>query len=163
MSLFFEDVPLGEWVPLGSWTFTAEAIKDFARKYDPQPFHLDEEAARRSHFGALCASGWHTASVWMRLYVQHELALTQEIAARGERPGRMGPSPGFRNLRWLKPVYAGDTVTYAMQATGREDWPKRPKWGLLLSENEGRNQKGELVFSFDGRVLIERRVAEAAR
>ena len=67
---FFEDIAVGERAELGRHTFTAEAIKAFARRYDPQAFHVDEAAAARSHFGALCASGWHTAAVWMRLMVR---------------------------------------------------------------------------------------------
>ena len=158
MSLYLEDYTPGLTVALGSHTFTADAIKAFARLYDPQPFHLDEAAAEKSVFGGLCASGWHTAAVWMKLMVARELKLTQEIAARGERPGRLGPSPGFRDMRFVLPVRAGDTIAYSSQVLRTEDWPGRPKWGLMVMHNEGCNQQGEVVFSFEGRVLVERRI-----
>ena len=104
---FFE---IGVTTPLGSYVFDAEGIKAFARKYDPQPFHLDEEAAKNSVFGGLCASGWHTASVWMKLNVATP---TNGAAWQGTGPEPVfGPSPGFSNLKWLKPVFAGETVTF---------------------------------------------------
>jgi len=158
MSLYLEDYTPGLTVQLGAHTFTAEAIKDFAGKFDPQPFHLDEAAAEKSVFGGLCASGWHTAAVWMKLMVAHELKTTQEIMARGERPGRLGPSPGFRDMRFVKPVRVGDAIAYSSRVLRTEAWPGRPAWGLLVMHNEGRSQKAEVVFSFEGRALVERRV-----
>lgn len=157
MSRFFEDLQIGEETDLGSHLFTTEAIKAFAAKFDPQPFHLDEAAAEASIFGGLAASGWHTASVWMKLMVAYEMAETARMLAAGERPARFGPSPGFRKLRWIKPVRPGDRIRYLTRIAGRQDWPKRPAWGLVITENEGRNDAGELVFSFVGQVLIERR------
>ena len=157
MSDFFEDVRPGVEVALGSHTFTAEAIKAFAQAYDPQPFHLDERKAARSIFKGLCASGWHTAAVWMRLMVEHELASVRRTLAAGGRPARLGPSPGFTDLRWLKPVRPGDTITYAMRIREKRDWPSKPRWGLVVMDCEGRDAAGELVFAFVGEVLIERR------
>ena len=110
---FLDEVRVGERTVIGSHTFTAVAIKAFAARFDPQPFHLDEAAAARSHFGALCASGWHTAAVWMRLIVDHRRAESEARRARGEPVARTGVSPGFRDLKWPRPVYAGDTITYA--------------------------------------------------
>ena len=81
---FWEDIAVGERAEVGRHTFTADDIKAFARRFDPQPFHLDEAAAARSHFGALCASGWHTASVWMRLMVEHQHREDEARRARGE-------------------------------------------------------------------------------
>ena len=81
---FWEDIAVGERAEIGRHTFTADGIKAFARRFDPQPFHLDEAAAARSHFGALCASGWHTASVWMRLMVEHQNREDEARRARGE-------------------------------------------------------------------------------
>src|SRR3974377_1264164 len=97
---YFEDLKVGERVVLGSYTFTAENIKAFATRFDPQSFHLDEDAARHSHFGALCASGWHTGAVSMRLIAltnQHNIAARQE---RGESVPKIGPSPGGRGVPW---------------------------------------------------------------
>src|SRR5262249_56995449 len=91
-------------------TFTAEDIKAFAARFDPQPFHLDEAAAARSHFGRLCASGWHTACVWMRLMIAYRRREDEELRARGEAVGRLGPSPRVRDLPWLKPAHFGAPV-----------------------------------------------------
>jgi acyl dehydratase len=87
---FFEDIRVGETVEIGSHVFTAEDIKTFAQRFDPQPFHVDDEAAARSHFGRLCASGWHTACVWMRLLIDRRRREDDERrgARRGGRPAR---------------------------------------------------------------------------
>ncbi len=156
---FFEDIVIGETVSLGSHTFTPEAIIAFARDFDPQPFHLSEEGAAASHFGRLCASGWHTAAIWMRLMVDWRERQAREAETRGEPVGRLGPSPGFRNLVWSKPVYAGDTITYSATATEARPSASRPGWGLVFQRNEGVNQHGERVFAFDGCVFWERRGA----
>jgi acyl dehydratase len=152
---FLDEIRIGERVVIGSHTFTAAAIKAFAARYDPQPFHLDEAAAARSHFGALCASGWHTAGVWMRLVVDHRRAESEARRARGEPVARTGVSPGFRNLKWPKPVYAGDTITYATEVIATRPLLSRPGWGLLTSRNTGTNPAGELVLSFEGAVFLE--------
>jgi acyl dehydratase len=125
--IFFEDTKLGERHTLGSFTFTADAIKTFARGYDPQSFHLDEEAGKRSLFGGLAASGWHTASVYMKLLVAYQKDLADAAEARGEPVAESGPSPGFKNLKWPRPVLAGDTVTYYYEATARLPPPKGPR------------------------------------
>jgi acyl dehydratase len=154
---FFEDIRIGETHEIGRHTFTADGIKRFAARYDPQPFHLDEAAAARSHFGALCASGWHTAAVCMRMLVARKDRVVAELAARGEKVATWGPSPGFRELKWLKPVYAGDTITYATEPVEKRESKSRPGWGLLFSRNTGTNQRGELVYSFIGSAFVERR------
>ena len=112
---YYEDIAVGQRRELGSFTFTAEAIKEFARKFDPQPFHLDEEAGRRSLFGGLAASGWHVSAVCMRLLVADGQREAAEAMARGELPAVGGPSPGFKDLRWIKPVLAGDTIRFASE------------------------------------------------
>ena len=154
---FFEDIVIGERSELGRHTFTADDIKRFARKYDPQPFHLDEKAAANSHFGALCASGWHTGAVWMRLMVDHKRHEDEVRRARGEPVAELGPSPGFRELKWLKPVYVGDTIAFASEVIETRPSKSRPQWGLVFSRNTGTNQKGDLVISFIGSALVERR------
>jgi acyl dehydratase len=154
---FFEDIRIGEKSEIGRHTFTAEEIKRFAARYDPQPFHLDEAAAARSHFGALCASGWHTAAICMRLLVARKDRIVAELAARGEPIATWGPSPGFRELKWVKPVYVGDIITYATEPIEKRESKSRPDWGLLFSRNTGTNQRGELVYSFIGSAFIERR------
>jgi acyl dehydratase len=150
--LWFEDVAIGMRRELGSFTFTADEIKRFAWKYDPQPFHMDEEAAKRSHFGGLVASGWHTASVFMKLQ-------SQEIARRATELEKTGPSPGFRKLRWLKPVYAGDTLSYSTEVVRKRELASRPDWGIVFSKVSAVNQRGEPVYEFEASILIARRRA----
>lgn len=152
---FFEDLVIGETHELGSLVFTPEEIVAFARSFDPQPFHMDEEAARRSSFGGLCASGWHTAAGWMAAMVSHRRR--QEAALAPGAAPRLGPSPGFKDLRWLKPVYAGDRITYRSTVSDKRASLSRPEWGLFFHHNTGVNQKGETVLSFNGCVFIERR------
>jgi acyl dehydratase len=155
--LFLDEIEVGIEDILGSYHFTREAILRFAESYDPQPFHLSDEAARQSHFGALCASGWHTAAAWMKCYVAFNDKCRVERASQGERLPAIGPSPGFENLKWLKPVYVGDTIVYSCRMTEKRALKSRPGWGLLRIANSGVNQKGEAVFAFDGKVLVEMR------
>jgi acyl dehydratase len=157
--MFFEDVVVGERYELGTCTFTAEAIKSFAARFDPQPFHMDEKAAAGSHFGALCASGWQTASVWMRLMVEHQRRDDEARRRRGEPVARLGPSPGFRDLRWIKPVYVADTISYAMEVKDKRPSSSRPQWGLVTLLNTGSNQRNEPVISFVSVAFVERRSA----
>jgi acyl dehydratase len=152
----YDEIAVGHREELGSHTFTAEAIIAFALKYDPQPFHIDEEAARKSHFGGLIASGWQTGGVWMRLRVDSWKKLMAEREAKGLPLKQNGPSSGFTNLAWLKPVYAGDTVTYASEVTAKRLLATRPGWGVVMTRNTGINQKGDLVFAFDGSVFMPR-------
>lgn len=158
---FWDDLAIGERTELGRHTFTADDIKSFARRFDPQPFHLDEAAAARSHFGALCASGWHTASVWMRLMVEQTNRENQATLARGEPVAAIGPSPGFRELKWLKPVYVGDTIAYSTELIDKRASNSRPGWGLISIRNGGTNQKGEPVISFVSVAFVERREGAA--
>lgn len=154
---FFEDIKVGDRAEVGRHTFTADEIKRFATKFDPQPFHLDEVAAAKSSFGALCASGWHTASVWMRLMVEHNKREDAAQRARGEPVAALGPSPGFRELKWLKPVYVGDTITYATEIVETRASNSRPGWGLMSFKNTGVNQNNEPVISFISVAFVERR------
>ena len=153
---FFEDIEVGQRRELGSFTFTAEAIKKFAGQFDPQRFHLDEEAGRKV-FGGLAASGWHVGSVCMKLMVTDGQRRAKEAAARGEQVAVWGPSPGFRELRWIKPVLAGDTVSFASEIESLRTSEKRPQWGILQARNSGTNQHGELAFSFLATAFVPRR------
>jgi acyl dehydratase len=152
--LYFEEIVVGAAETLGSFTFSREAIIAFAERYDPQPFHVDEAAARQSHFGRLAASGWHTSAVWMKCFVAANVRQREARLARGETAPEIGPSPGFENLKWSRPVHAGDTITYASTITGKRRLNSRPGWGLVFSANTGTNQDGVTVFSFDGKVLV---------
>jgi acyl dehydratase len=161
-SNYFEDRVIGECAELGSHTFGKDEIVAFAREFDPQPFHLDEAAAESSLFGALCASGWHTAAHYIRLSVALRQGIEARIRAAGGKVAIYGPSPGFKNVRWLKPVYVGDTITYRNRTTEKIDLKSRPERGLIVTETQGRNQKGEIVFSINGQILAERREAYRA-
>jgi acyl dehydratase len=154
---YFDDILLGDAFEVGSHRFTAEEIKAFALRFDPQPFHVDEEAAARSHFGGLCASGWHSTSMWMRLMVDYRQRFDDERRERGEPVVQLGASPGFRDLKWLRPVYAGDTIRYRSEVVELRASKSRPGWGLMSLRNSGANQNGEPVLSFVSTVFIERR------
>ena len=146
---------IGETVTLGSHTFEAGEIKAFARKYDPQRFHVDEKGAENSIFGRLCASGWHTAATWMK----YNLARREDFDGRpwdgpGPRP-EFGPSPGFENLKWLKPVYAGETVTFTRRALAHRALASRPGWRLLTLACEAFDSAGDKVLEFESAVLVK--------
>ena len=144
---------VGVTVPLGTYTFTPEAIVAFARQFDPQPFHLSEETAQGSVFGRLCASGWHTAAAWMKCNLA-----AKSGAVRWDGPGpepEFGPSPGFRNLKWLKPVYAGETVSYTRTALEHRALTSRPGWRMLTMRGEGFDSAADKVIEFDSAVLVK--------
>lgn len=155
--MFFDDIEVGFREVLGHHTFAQEEMLAFARAYDPQSFHVDPEAARRSHFGALVASGWLTASTWMKYFVAYSAREAAAARAKGLKVPKVGPSTGFTNLRWVKPVYAGDTITYASEVREKTLSRSRPEWGILKAYNSGTNQHGDLVLDFESVVLVERR------
>ena len=143
---YWEDMQVGQVRDLGSATLTREEIVDFANQFDPQPFHLDEEAARQSVFGGLCASGWHTCSLAMRLMVTNFLCQTSSMG-----------SPGLENIRWLKPVFPGDTLR--LQTTVLETRPMgtRPDIGMTRNRWEMFNQHGDKVLHMEGWGMFKRR------
>ena len=157
IGLWLDEIEAGLVVELGTHHFTKEAIIAFALQYDPQPFHLSEEGGREGPFGVLSASGWHTGAGWMKCYVATNQAAEAKMRAEGREPALIGPSPGFTNLRWLKPVTPGDAISYRSTVTGTRELNSRPGWGLVFSMYEGFNQKGEVVFSFEGKVLTPKR------
>jgi len=143
---YWEDIKEGEVVELGSRTMDKERMIAFAREFDPQPFHVDEQAAKESVWGGLIASGWLTGSVLMRLLCDGFLRDTASIG-----------SPGIDELRWLKPVRPGDTLTGRL--TMLESTPSRskPDLGIVRSLMEVLNQRGEVVMSTKGVNFIRRR------
>jgi acyl dehydratase len=155
--IFLEDFVVGDSAVIGRHTFTTDSIKGFARRYDPQLFHIDEAAAEASHFGALCASGWQTAIVSMRMLVEHRRARAEAARARGEQVAQIGPAVDIRDLRWLKPVYVGDTIEYRIEVTDTRACDDRAGFGLMTIRTSGTNQKGEPVISFLTTTLVERR------
>jgi len=147
---YWEDFAVREVIELGSCPITEAEVLTFARKYDPQPFHTDPEAARRSIFGGLIASGWHTCALLMRLSVD---------AARRDGAAATG-SPGLDSCRWLKPVRPGDVLTGRTEVL--ETWPSRSKpIGFIRRRNEPINQHGEVVVSVVGITMYQRRPAAA--
>ncbi len=145
---YFEDFAPGQVLELGSRTISRESMLAFAREFDPQSFHVDEEAARRSIYGGLLASGWHTCSLWMRILCD---GLLTDTASLG--------SPGIDELRWLKPVRPGDTLSVRMTILEAIPSRSKPDRGLLRSLTEMRNQHGEIVLTARGLSLLGRRPA----
>jgi acyl dehydratase len=154
---YFEDIQVGDVFEVGRYTFTADNIKAFATRFDPQAFHVDEAAAERSHFGALCASGWHTALAWMRLMIDYRRRMDEAMRARGEPIAGIGPALGFRELKWLKPVYVGDIIDYKSEVIEMRVSNSRPGFGLMTFRSTGVNQNGEPVISLVSTTFVERR------
>lgn len=154
---WFEDIKIGSRMELGSHTFTEDEIIAFARKYDPQYFHIDPETAKNGPFGTLTASGWHTSATWMKLMIAARRANAEPPDADGRQPPAGGPSPGFLEMKWPVPVRVGDTISYSTEVIEKIDMRSRPGWGIVRSRNVGVNQNGETVMSFIGQGLVQRR------
>jgi acyl dehydratase len=142
----FEDFAPGQVYELGSTTVTEEEIVDFARRFDPQPFHLDAEAAKDSDFGGLIASGWHTGAMWMRLYVD-------SLLGGGSGQG----SSGIEELRWLAPVRPGDTLSGRLTVLETTPSERLPHRGTIRIRGEMVNQDGVTVMSMVSRGRFARR------
>ena len=151
----FDEMEIGRTTDIGACTFSAEDIILFGKAFDPQPFHIDEDAAKQSHFGGLIASGWQTAGVWMHLMIENRERRSRMMRQKGVTPPKLGPSPGFTDLRWLKPVYAGDRLTYHSTLREKRVSQSRPGWGMVSHLNQAFNQHGELVYEFKGNVFWE--------
>lgn len=146
MTLWFEEIPLGESFPLGHHTFSEQAIIDFARKYDNQYFHTDPVKAKQSRFGSLVASGWHTASVGQRLMVDMVHNNGDKLRAEGREPGVSGPGLGVNVLEFFAPVRPGDTLTYTITTKDKRKSNSIPGWGILVSVLEATNQDGVKTY-----------------
>ena len=144
---YFEDIEVGTVEEFGHYEVTREEIIEFARKYDPQPFHLSEEAGRAMHFGGLCASGWHTCAMVMRMVVDN--IPDSDTSSLG--------SPGIDELRWKKPVYPGDILRIRSTIADKRESRSRPDMGTLFLDNEVYNQRDELVMTFKPIVMHKRR------
>jgi len=136
---YWEDFPAGSVRDFGGLPVTRDAVVEFARQFDPQPFHVDENAARDSLFGGLCASGWHTCAMAMRMMCDDYLL---DSASLG--------SPGIDSLRWLKPVFPGDTLRVRLEVLEARPMTSRPTVGLIRSRWEVRNQRDEPVLTMEG-------------
>lgn len=147
---YFEDFRVGDTFDLGQITVTEEDIIAFARQFDPQPFHVDRERAKNSYFGELVASGWHTTSLFMRLFVDGLLNDSASLA-----------SPGVENVRWPKPVRPGDTLSARFTVIESTPSRSRATLGIIRSNCEMFNQKNELVLALNGIHFLGRKPAEA--
>ena len=143
---YWEDFPAGRVMEFGNMAVTREAVLAFARQYDPQPFHVDDAAAEASMFGRLAASGWQTCSMAMRMMCD---AFLLESSSMG--------SPGLDQLRWLKPVYPGDTLRVRITVLAARPMASRPSAGLTQFGWEILNQAGDVVLTMQGWNMFERR------
>ena len=145
---YWDDMKAGEVVELGSHTMDKERMLSFAREFDPQPFHTDEKAAEASIWGGLIASGWHTGSTLMRLFYDGFLKDTASLG-----------SPGIDELRWLKPVYPGDTLRCETEVLEKRASQSRPEMGSFRSKMTVLNQNDVPVMTFTSIGLIRTRPA----
>ena len=145
---YWDDYEVGQKFDLGSTSFTVDEIVDFARQYDPQSFHVDAAAAGKSMFGGLIASGWHVTAKLMRLFVDNYV---DQRTALG--------SPGVDEVRWLKPVRPGDTLSAWVECAGKVPSKSRPEMGIVHEHWHATNQKGELVMTLKGTNMVRRRPA----
>lgn len=145
--VYFEDLEVGSSAAFGRYEVTREEVIDFASKYDPQPFHLSDEAAAQTHFGRISASGWHTCAMVMRMLVDN---ITERKQAG------LG-SPGLDELRWLRPVYPGDTLRVETALIDKTPSRSRPEMGSFRSEVKVFNQDDVLVATMKSIGLIRRR------
>ena len=149
--LYWEDLEVDRVTIFGDYDVTREEVLEFARKYDPQPFHLSDEAAAKTHFGRIAASGWHTAAMTMAVIVRSF-----------ERNPQAGlGSPGVDDLRWLKPVYPGDRLTVRGRIVEKTPSRSKPEIGSFRTENTVTNQDGVDVMRFTSIVLMRRRPPDA--
>lgn len=147
--LYLDDLAVGQRFETATYTVSAEQIKAYARQFDPQPFHLDEQAARASLFEGLAASGWHTAAITMRLLVERGIPAGGLIGAGAE-------------IAWPRPTRPGDTLRVHGEIVEISPSRSRPDRGLVVVRNETRNQRGEVVQAFTGKLIVFRRPGTAA-
>jgi acyl dehydratase len=143
---YFEDFVVGRSIEVGQCKVTEEEIIAFATQFDPQPFHVDKEAAAKSMYGGIIASGWHTCGMMMRLMVDGILG---DSASLG--------SPGLEEVRWIKPVRGGDTLTVSTTVLESRPSTSKPDRGVVLTIWEAKNQHGELVATVKGMGMYSRR------
>lgn len=142
----FEDVEVGQTQRFGSYEVTAEEIVEYAQQFDPQPFHVDEEAARRSMFGGLIASGWHTGAMFIRMICDHVVPGSATTGALG-----------FDDLKWLKPVRPGDVLSVETRVKEKIESRSRHEVGTVKIESRVLNQRDEAVMTLTSLVLYQRR------
>ena len=144
---YWEDMEVGSRTTFGSYEVTRDEVLEFARKYDPQPFHLSDEAAAKTHFGRIAASGWHSCAMTMAVIARY--VVDDEQAGLG--------APGVDELRWLKPVYPGDTLTVHGEIVDATPSRSKPEIGSIRTKTSVSNQDGVPVMTFTSIVLMRRR------
>ena len=144
---YFEDIEIGRKQAFGHYDVTRDEVLEFAQKYDPQPFHLSDEAAAATHFGCISASGWHTSAMVMAMLVEN---------LKANKQAGLG-SPGLDELRWHKPVYPGDTLRCETEVIEKRRSKSRPEMGSFRSKMQIYNQDDVLVMSFISIGLIATR------
>jgi acyl dehydratase len=149
---YFEDIVVGATADFGPITVTREEVIAFAGAYDPQPFHLSDEAAAATHFGSLSASGWHTTALFMKMFVEH-------MQRHGARQQASLGALGVDNLRWLKPVRPGDTLRGTTKVTGKIPSQSRPERGVVRSQVTVYNQHDEPVLTMEPIAMVRTRPA----
>jgi len=149
--LYFEDFVPGFVLEAKGPTVTKEAIINFATQFDPQPFHLSEEGAKASLFGNLCASGWHTAAMTMRMMCDAYLLDSSSLG-----------SPGIENMKWVKPVFVGDTLHGKLTVLEQRPSKSKPFMGSVLAKWDVMNQKGEMVLEMTSWAMFRKRDASNA-
>ena len=142
--LYYEDIEVGSTSSFDSYAVTREEVIEFASRYDPQPFHLDDEAAAKTHFGKLSASGWHTCAMTMRMLVESNSVIKK--ASLG--------SPGIDNLRWKRPVYPGDTLSCEAKVLEKRRSRSRPEMGIFKTHVRVKNQNGVEVLEMVSNGLV---------
>jgi len=148
---YFEDISVGATASFGYYAVTREEVTAFAAKYDPQPFHLSDEAAAQTHFGRLSASGWHTCAMVMAMVVEN---------LKANRQAGLG-SPGIDMLKWLKPVYPGDTLRCETEILEKRVSASRPDMGIYKSLMRVFNQDDVMVMTFVSNGLVQTRPKDA--
>ncbi|MXP46688.1 acyl dehydratase [Altererythrobacter luteolus] len=149
--LYFEDIEVGSKQEYGNYEVTLEEVTQFAEMYDPQPFHLDNDAAAKTHFGKISASGWHTCAMTMRMMVDN---------MKVHKQAGLG-SPGVDQLRWKKPVYPGDTLRVETEVLEKRRSKSRREMGIFKSRGVTLNQNGEVVLEMISNGLIQVRDPDA--
>ena len=149
--IFYEDLVVGQALRFGQQPVVREEVIDFASKYDPQPFHLDDAAAAKTHFGRLAASGWHTCGMTMAMLVRHF-----------DETGHAGlGAAGIDELRWMTPVYPGDTLSVEVLLLDKRRSAKRPEMGITRQQITTYNQHGEAVMRYIANAMIATRARQA--
>lgn len=142
-TLYFDDLVVGEKITVGTHTVTEEELITFSKQFDPQPFHLDKEAAEKSIFGGIIGSGWHTCAIMMRLMVDGLLSRTSSMG-----------SPGIDEIRWLTPVRGGDTLTVSATVLESRPSKSKPDRGIAIIFWEAKNQHGDVVATIKGLAMF---------